>query len=253
MSGSLEGKCVVITGGASGIGRAAALSCAREGARVVVADIDAAGAEAVAASIRGDGGTSVGFACDVTRSADVAAMFTRADDEMGGVDGAFLNAGIEGHVTALTDYDEQTFRRVLEVNVVGVWKCLRAVVPVMTGRGRGSIVCTSSIAGLVGAGAFSAYVASKHAVLGLMKTAAIETAKSGIRVNAICPGVIETPMLDRLAGAREGLVDALVAMKPMGRLGTAAEVAEAAVWLLSDRASFVTGHSLVVDGGYVAQ
>jgi NAD(P)-dependent dehydrogenase (short-subunit alcohol dehydrogenase family) len=253
MAGLLERRTVVITGGASGIGRAAALSCAREGAQVVVADIDAKGVEAVAAGIRDSGGTSLGIACDVTRSADVSALFTRAAGEIGHVDGAFLNAGIEGRVTTLTDYDEQIFRRVLEVNVIGVWNCLRAVVPAMSNRGSGSIVCTSSIAGLIGAGAFSAYVASKHAVLGLMKTAAIETAKSGIRVNAICPGVIETPMLDRLASAREGLVDALLGMKPMGRLGTANEVAEAAVWLLSDRASFVTGHALVVDGGYVAQ
>lgn len=248
----LEGKSIVVTGGASGIGRAAALACAREGASIVVADIDAAGAESVANTIRESGGRALSLTCDVTSSADVSALFTRAAAEVG-VDGAFLNAGIEGRVTSLVDYDEQTFRRVLDVNVLGVWNCLRSVVPAMTARGHGSIVCTSSIAGLVGAGAFSAYVASKHAVLGLMKTAAIETAKSGIRVNAICPGVIETPMLDRLAQARDGLVDALLGMKPMGRLGSAEEVAEGAVWLLSDRSSFVTGHSLVIDGGYVAQ
>jgi NAD(P)-dependent dehydrogenase (short-subunit alcohol dehydrogenase family) len=248
MNGCLEGKRIVITGGASGIGRSAALACAREGASVVVADIDGPGSEAVAREI---GGTALSVVCNVASGAEVEALFARAADELGGVDGAFLNAGIEGRVALLGEYDEETFRRVLEVNVVGVWNCLRAAVPRMAGHG--SIVCTSSIAGLIGAGAFSAYVASKHAVLGLMKTAAIETAKSGIRVNAICPGVIETPMLDRLAGAREGLVEALLALKPMGRLGTAAEVAEAAVWLLSDRASFVTGHALVVDGGYVAQ
>ncbi|MFN2428114.1 MAG: SDR family NAD(P)-dependent oxidoreductase [Candidatus Binatia bacterium] len=253
MAGQLERRSIVITGGASGIGRAASLACAREGASVVVADIDRSGAESVAQEIRDSGGTALAVVCDVTRIADVTALFNRTTDELGGIDGAFLNAGIEGLVTPLVDYDEQTFRRVLEVNVIGVWNCLRAVVPPMTARGRGAIVCTSSIAGLVGAGAFSGYVASKHAVLGLMKTAAIETAKSGIRVNAICPGVIETPMLNRLADAREGLVDALLGMKPMGRLGTAGEVAEAAVWLLSDRASFVTGHSLVIDGGYVAQ
>ncbi|HXC49870.1 MAG TPA: glucose 1-dehydrogenase [Candidatus Limnocylindrales bacterium] len=253
MSGCLEGRGIVITGGASGIGRSAALACAREGARVAVADVDARGSEDAACEIRDAGGTAVAVICDVTCSAEVDALFARASEVLGQVDGAFLNAGIEGRVASLDEYDEVTFRRVLEVNVIGVWNCLRVIVPQMTGRGRGSIVCTSSIAGLVGAGAFSAYVASKHAVLGLMKTAAIESARSGVRVNAICPGVIETPMLDRLAQAREGLVDALVGMKPMGRLGTAAEVAEAAVWLLSDRASFVTGHALVVDGGYVAQ
>jgi NAD(P)-dependent dehydrogenase (short-subunit alcohol dehydrogenase family) len=251
MTGCLEGKRIVITGGASGIGRSAALACAKGGASVVVADVDGRGCESVAREIRSSGGSALPGVCDVARSAEVEALFASAAEALGGVDGAFLNAGIEGRVALLGEYDEETFRRVLEVNVVGVWNCLRAVVPRMDGRG--SIVCTSSIAGLVGAGAFSAYVASKHAVLGLMKTAAIETAKSGIRVNAICPGVIETPMLDRLADAREGLVEALLGMKPMGRLGTAAEVAEAAVWLLSDRASFVTGHALVVDGGYVAQ
>jgi NAD(P)-dependent dehydrogenase (short-subunit alcohol dehydrogenase family) len=253
MNGPLEGKRIVITGGASGIGRSAALACARDGASVVVADVDGPGSEAVAREIGDAGGTAVAVVCDVTRMADVEALFARASEAFGEVNGAFLNAGIEGRVLPLDEYDEATFRRVLEVNVVGVWNCLRAVVPRMTRSGGGSIVCTSSIAGLVGAGAFSAYVASKHAVLGLMKTAAIETARSGIRVNAICPGVIETPMLDRLAEAREGLVDSLLGMKPMGRLGTAAEVAEAAVWLLSERASFVTGHALVVDGGYVAQ
>jgi NAD(P)-dependent dehydrogenase (short-subunit alcohol dehydrogenase family) len=253
MNGPLEGKRIVITGGASGIGRSAALACARDGASVVIADTDGKGSEAVAREIGDAGGTAVAVVCDVTRMPDVEALFARASEAFGEVNGAFLNAGIEGRVLPLDEYDEATFRRVLEVNVVGVWNCLRAVVPRMTRSGGGSIVCTSSIAGLVGAGAFSAYVASKHAVLGLMKTAAIETARSGIRVNAICPGVIETPMLDRLAEAREGLVDSLLGMKPMGRLGTAAEVAEAAVWLLSERASFVTGHALVVDGGYVAQ
>lgn len=253
MSGCLEGKRIVITGGASGIGRSAALACSREGATVVVADIDRPGGEAVAGQIRGMGGAALAVACDVTRDEEVEALFGRATEVLGGVDGAFLNAGIEGRVAPLVDYDGEVFRRVLEVNVVGVWNCLRVVLPGMTRRGGGSIVCTSSIAGLVGAGAFAAYVASKHAVLGLMKTAAIEAASSGIRVNAICPGVIETPMLGRLADAREGLVEALLEKKPMGRLGTADEVAEAAVWLLSDRASFVTGHALVVDGGYVAQ
>jgi NAD(P)-dependent dehydrogenase (short-subunit alcohol dehydrogenase family) len=253
MDGLLQGKSVVITGGASGIGRATAMACAHEGAAVVVADIDASGAEAVARSVCTGGGRALAVTCDVRRTGEVSHLFARAADELGRIDGAFLNAGIEGRVIPIGDYDEETFRRVLDVNVVGVWNCLRAAIAPMTAQGSGSIVCTSSIAGLIGAGAFSAYVASKHAVVGLMKTAAIETAKAGIRVNAICPGVIETPMLDRLADARDGLVDALLGMKPMGRLGTAEEVAEAAVWLLSDRASFVTGHSLVVDGGYVAQ
>jgi NAD(P)-dependent dehydrogenase (short-subunit alcohol dehydrogenase family) len=249
----LEGKSIVITGGASGIGRAAALASAREGARVAVGDIDTAGGERVVSELRDNGSKGFFEACDVTRGEDVARLLARAVAEHGGLDGAFNNAGIEGRLALLTEYDDEVFRRVLEVNVVGVWNCLRAEIPLMTARGCGAIVNTSSIAGLIGAGAFSAYVASKHAVLGLTKSAAIEYAKSGVRVNAICPGVIATPMLERLADEREGLVDGLVVLKPMGRLGSAEEVAEAAVWLLSDRASFVTGHALVVDGGYVAQ
>ncbi len=252
-AGLLEGKSIVITGGASGIGRATALASSREGARVAIADIDATQGEKVLGEIRGTGAKGIFVTCDVTRGDDVTKLFARAASELGGVDGAFNNAGIEGQLASLAEYDEQVFRRVLDVNIVGVWNCLRAAIPLMVARGHGAIVNTASIAGLVGASAFSAYVASKHAVLGLTKSAAIEYAKAGVRVNAICPGVIETPMLTRLADGREELVDALVALKPMGRLGTAEEVAEAAVWLLSDRSSFVTGHALAVDGGYVAQ
>jgi NAD(P)-dependent dehydrogenase (short-subunit alcohol dehydrogenase family) len=253
MKGLLDDKAIVVTGGGSGIGRATALACAREGARVAIADVDTTGGEKVVGEIRKVGAQAIFVACDVTRGAEVARLFERADAELAGVDGVFNNAGIEGQLASVVDYDEQVFRRVLDVNVVGVWNCLRAAIPIMVARGHGAIVNTSSIAGLIGASAFSAYVASKHAVLGLTKSAAIEYAKAGIRVNAICPGVIETPMLTRLADGRDELVAGLVALKPMGRLGTADEIAEAAVWLLSDRSSFVTGHALAVDGGYVAQ
>lgn len=252
MAGLLEGKVVVITGAAAGIGRAAAVACAREGASVALADVDAGGGDA-ARSIRDAKGKATFTRCDVTSFAEVEALFARAAEELGPIAGAFLNAGIEGALLPVAEYDEQTFRRVLDVNVVGVWNGLRAALPHMTRNGTGSIVCTSSIAGLIGAGAFSAYVASKHAVLGLVKTAALENAPGGVRVNAICPGVIQTAMLDRISGAQDGVLDVLKASVPMGRVGSAAEVAEAAVWLLSERASYVTGHALTVDGGYVVQ
>ena len=249
----LEGKVIVVTGGASGIGRATALAAAREGARVTVADVDRAGGARVAAEIRALGASAAFVPCDVTRGADVEKVFAHVAGELGAVDGVFNNAGIEGRLAPLAEYDEDVFRRVIEVNVVGVWNVLRAAIPPMVARGRGAIVNTSSIAGLIGAGAFSAYVASKHAVLGLTKSAAVEYSKAGVRVNAICPGVIDTPMLTRLADGRDDLVAGLVGLTPTGRLGSADEIAQAVLWLLSDRASFVTGHALAVDGGYVAQ
>ena len=171
----------------------------------------------------------------------------------GRLDCAVNNAGIEGALRDTAEYPEDIFERVIQVNLIGVWRCVRAEVPAMLRTGGGAIVNTASVAGLVGAGALSAYVASKHGVVGLTRSAAIEYAKAGIRVNAVCPGVIDTPMVDRLSAEMPTLREALIAMKPMGRLGRPEEVAEAVVWLCSDAASFVTGHALAVDGGYVAQ
>ena len=163
------------------------------------------------------------------------------------------NAGIEGALRETAEYPEETFVRVIEVNLIGVWRCLRAEIPAMRRAGGGAIVNLASAAGLVGAGGLSAYVAAKHGVVGLTRAAAIDYAKTGIRVNAVCPGVVETPMVDRLSAELPTLRDALVGMAPMGRLGQPEEIAEAIVWLCSDAASFVTGHTLAVDGGYVAQ
>jgi NAD(P)-dependent dehydrogenase (short-subunit alcohol dehydrogenase family) len=252
MAGRLEGKVALATGVASGIGRATALALAREGARLVLGDVAAAGEE-TARDARAFGAAAEFVAADVTRQADVDALVARAVARHGRLDCAVNNAGIEGAVRETAEYPEDTFERVIQVNLVGVWRCLRAEVPAMRRAGGGSIVNTASVAGLVGAGALSAYVASKHGVVGLTRSAAIEYAKTGIRVNAVCPGVIDTPMVDRLSAEMPSLREALVAMKPMRRLGRPEEVAEAVVWLCSDAASFVTGHALAVDGGYVAQ
>lgn len=253
MAGRLDGKSVLITGAAAGIGRATALAAAREGAKLMLSDVATDAGEQVAREIASAGGKAIFVRCDVTQQAEVDAMVKRAVEAYGRIDGAFNNAGIEGTLAPVADYPEETFLRVLQINVVGVWRCLRAEVPQMVKQGGGAIVNTASVAGLVGAGAFGAYVASKHAVVGLSKSCALDYAKQGVRVNAICPGVIQTPMLDRLAEMIPGVVDALLAVKPMGRVGTADEVAEAVVWLLSDSASFTTGATLTVDGGFTTQ
>jgi NAD(P)-dependent dehydrogenase (short-subunit alcohol dehydrogenase family) len=248
----VDGKVILVTGAASGIGRATALALARAGARLVLGDVAAAG-EDIAREARALGIDAEFLRTDVTLQVDVDALVARAIARHGRLDCAVNNAGIEGVLRETADYPEETFERVINVNLIGVWRCLRAEIPAMLRGGGGAIVNIASVAGLVGAGAFSAYVASKHGVVGLTRSAAIEYAKSGIRVNAVCPGVIDTPMLDRLEAEMPTLRAALLAMKPMGRLGRPDEVAAAVVWLCSEAASFVTGHALAVDGGYVAQ
>jgi NAD(P)-dependent dehydrogenase (short-subunit alcohol dehydrogenase family) len=252
MAGRVDGKVVLVTGAASGIGRATAVALAREGARLVLGDAAAAG-EDTARAARALGAAATFLTADVTRPSDVDELVACALASHGRLDCAVNNAGIEGALRETADYPEETFARVIEVNLVGVWRCLRAEIPVMRRGGGGAIVNMSSAAGLVGAGGLSAYAAAKHGVVGLTRSAAIEYAKAGIRVNAVCPGLIDTPMVDRLSVEVPTLRDALLAMKPMGRLGRPEEVAEAVVWLCSDAASFVTGHALAVDGGYVAQ
>ncbi|MEX2208242.1 MAG: glucose 1-dehydrogenase [Myxococcota bacterium] len=251
MAGQLGGKAVLITGGASGIGKAAAAACAREGARIVIADVSESAGREVVEKLRANGADAHFVHADVTRAADVTALVERTVALLGRLDCAFNNAGIEGAVAPLADYPEDAFARVLEVNVLGVYRCLKAELPVMLRQGGGAIVNTASVAGLIGAAGLSAYIASKHAVLGLTKVAALENARERVRVNAVCPGVIQTPMLDRLEEKASGLVAGVSAVTPMGRVGTPEEVAEAVVWLFSDAASFVTGHALTVDGGYV--
>ena len=249
-----KNKVALVTGGSNGIGRATALGFAGRGAKVVIVDRDKTGGEATAGIVRQQGGEALFVQADVTDAKSVQAYVKKAVDTYGRIDCFHNNAGIEGKVANIADYDEAMFDQIMAVNVRGVFLGLKYVLKQMLAqKGGGAIVNTASVAGLVGAGGLSAYVASKHAVVGMTRVAAIEYAKDGIRVNAVCPGVIDTPMVDRLSLAMPNLRETLLAMKPMGRLGLPEEVAAAVVWLCSDAASFVTGHALAVDGGYVAQ
>lgn len=250
----LEGKVVLVTGAGSGIGRATALACVREGAKVVAADVQVAGGEATVAQIKQAGGEATFVPADVSRATAVEALIVKVVATYGRIDCAHNNAGIEGAMAMTADYPEDDWDRVIGVNLKGVWLCMKYELPHMLRQGSGAIVNTSSLAGLVGARRMSAYVASKHGVAGLTKTAALEYATSGIRINAVCPGIIRTPMVERAFLSRHAdLEDRLASAEPIGRLGTPEEVAEAVVWLCSDAASFVTGHTLSVDGGIYAQ
>jgi len=253
MAGRLEGKVCLVTGGASGIGRATALAFAREGAKVVVSDVAVAGGEETVRLIREAGGEAIFVPCDVSQAADVQALVERTVRAYGRLDCAFNNAGIEGMAARTADYSEEVWDRVISIDLKGVWLCMKYEIQQMLRQGGGSIVNTASVAGLVGWAGAAAYAAAKHGVVGLTRTAALEYAKAGIRINAVCPGFTRTPLLERLTGGREEVEAYLVGLHPLGRMARAEEVAEVVVWLSSDAASFVTGHPLVVDGGMVAR
>ena len=243
------GKVALVTGGGNGIGRAACVGFAAHGAKVVVVDRDGTAAEATAGIIRQNGGDALAVTADVTKSEDVKAYVTATIGKYGRIDCFFNNAGIEGKVAPTAEYDEAMFDAVIGVNVRGVFLGMRHVLPEMIRQGSGAVVNTASVAGLVATPGMSAYVASKHAVLGLTKAAAGEVARQGIRVNAVCPGFIDTVFVKSSLATRG---DALLASVPMGRLGQPEEVAELVVWLLSDRARYVTGSLQGVDGGFMA-
>ncbi len=255
MAGSLDGKTALVTGGGSGIGRATSLAYAKDGARVVVADVTVEGGEETVHMIKEAGGEAILVHADVSKPEDTEAMVAQAVEAFGSLDCAFNNAGIGGGRARLltADYLEEDWDRVISINLKGVWLCMKAEIPQMLKQGSGAIVNTASIAGLVGLTGTIAYVAAKHGVTGLTKAAAMEYAKSGIRVNAVCPGYIQTPLVQGIFDRIEGYRERVAARHPMDRLGEPEEIAQAVVWLSSDAASFVTGHNMPVDGGYMAQ
>ncbi len=253
MAGLVQGKVAIVTGGSSGIGRATSLIFAREGAKVVVADVLVEGGEETVSLIKAAGGEAVFIRTDMAKPADVEAMVQKAVSAYGRLDCAHNNAGIEGATGRTADYKEADWDRVIQINLTGVWLCMKYEIQQMLKQGGGAIVNTASDAGLLGVPQMPAYVASKHGVVGLTKTAALEYAKSGIRVNAVCPGVIKTPMVDRITGQRPGRAERMTAAEPVGRMGKPEEIGEAVVWLCSEAASFVTGLPMPVDGGVAAQ
>ena len=253
MSLILKGRKGLVTGGASGIGRATALALAEEGADIVLADVSLSELEK-AAELVGRANVKVDvFQVDVSDEKEVKELIAFAVDRLGSLDLAFNNAGISGTVCKTADYPTENWDKVLAVNLTGVWYCMKYELQHMISRGGGSIVNTASVAGLVGMSNASAYVAAKHGVVGLTKCAALEYAKSNIRINAVCPGGVETNMTLSADDELPGFLDKLAKLEPLGRLAQPGEVANAVVWLCSDRASFVTGHAMAVDGGYVTR
>jgi len=252
MSHSLSGQVALVTGAAAGIGRATALAFAREGIKVVVSDVDEAGGEGTVEQIRAADGEARFIRCDVTREAEVRALLEGTLAAYGRLDYAFNNAGIEIEKGKLADGSEAEFDAIMGVNVKGVWLCMKHQIPVMLAQGGGAIVNTASIAGLGAAPKMSIYAASKHAVIGLTKSAAIEYAKKKVRINAVCPAVIDTDMYRRAYQADPRKAEFAVAAHPIGRVGKVEEIAAAVLYLCSDAAGFTTGIALPVDGGATA-
>jgi NAD(P)-dependent dehydrogenase (short-subunit alcohol dehydrogenase family) len=248
-NGNLGGKVAFVTGAASGIGRATALAFARHGANVVVADIDQQRNEDTARTIEDLGGQALAVACDVTRSEDVQAALNKTVQTFGRLDYAFNNAGAEQQPKLTADMTEEEWDRIIAINLRGVFLCMKYEIPLMLQHRAGAIVNTSSGAGVKVFGRGAAYAAAKHGVVGLTKDAALDYAASNIRINAICPGIIDTEMMDRFTGGTPEGRDRVIAQEPIGRMGRPEEIAAAVVWLCSDAASFVTGHALVADGG----
>lgn len=251
METEFKNKVVIVTGGSFGIGRATALAFAKKGAKVVVVDWKE-NTETIDL-IKKSGGEALFIKCDVSKSSDVKAMVAKTIATFGRLDYAFNNAGIEGESAPVQECSEENWDKTIGVNLKGIWLCMKYEIPEMLKQSKGVIINCSSVAGLVGFAGLPAYVASKHGVIGLTKTAALEYAKDGIRVNAVCPGVIQTSMMDRLTRKKKEAIEQFTALEPVGRMGQPEEIANAVVWMCSDEASFVTGHAMAVDGGFVAQ
>ncbi len=251
METTFKNKVIIVTGGSFGIGKATAIAFAKQGAKIVIVDW-AENPESIA-FIKDLGNDVIFIKCDVSRSDEVKSMVEKTIATFGRLDYAFNNAGIEGNTALTPDCTEDNWDKTIAINLKGVWLCMKYEIPEMLKQGKGVIINCSSVAGLVGFEGLPAYVASKHGVVGLTKTAALECAKHGIRINAVCPGVIQTPMIDRLTGKKKEAIEQYTALEPLGRFGQPEEIANAVLWLCSDEASFVTGHGMAVDGGFVAK
>jgi NAD(P)-dependent dehydrogenase (short-subunit alcohol dehydrogenase family) len=253
VTASISGKTALVTGGGSGIGRATALAFATAGANVVVADVDVAGGEETVALMQALDGSGLFVAADVSKSVAVEALVKTAVATFGSLDCAFNNAGIQGELSQTAECTEENWDRITGINLKGVWLCMKFEIAQMLKQGGGAIVNNSSNFGLVGSNGMPAYSAAKHGVVGLTKTAGIEYAERGVRVNAVCPGPVQTPLVEKIVAKQPEIVDAIIDREPIGRMGQPDEIASAVVWLCSDEATFVVGAVLPVDGGYVAQ
>ena len=248
----LEGKVGLVTGGTSGIGRDTAVLFAKAGAKVVVAGRREMEGKETIELIRAAGGDSLFVKTDVSKASEVETLVKKVVEKFGRLDVAFNNAGIEGVWTSIVSESEEDWDRTFDINLKGVWLCLKYEIRQMLKQGGGgAIVNMASVAGLIGLAGAAAYCASKHGVIGLTKAVALETARTGIRINAVCPAVVETPMADRLYSAPQ-VNKFVLGLHPIGRFGKPIEIAEAVLWMCSDRASFMTGQSLVLDGGFLA-
>lgn len=245
-------KVAIVTGGSYGIGCATAIAFAVRGATVVIADVIRDKEQQAVKQITAAGGQAMFLKCDVSKPGEVKAMVDKAVASYGRLDFAFNNAGIEGVSAATQECTDENWNKTIAVNLTGVWLCMKQELSYMLKQGSGAIVNCASVAGLIGFPGLPAYVVSKHGVVGLTQTAALETAKLGIRINAVCPGVIHTDMIDRVTGKDKEVEKQYISMEPVGRMGRPEEVAEAVMWLCSDAASFVTGHIMSVDGGWIA-
>lgn len=257
MTGLVDTKVALVTGGGSGIGQAVGLALAHEGAKVVIADVDEEGGAETVRLITEAGGEALFVAADVSISSDVEALAAKTVSHFGRLDCAVNNAGIQGEVNTTDECSEENWNRTIAVNLTGVWLCMKYQIAEMRAQGAGAIVNVASNFGLVGSPGMPAYSAAKHGVLGLTKTAALENAGLGIRVNAVCPGPVQTPLVDNMLRAQPDaaaeIMDSISSRVPLGRIGRAEEISGAIVWLCSDQASFTTGMAMPVDGGFVAQ
>jgi NAD(P)-dependent dehydrogenase (short-subunit alcohol dehydrogenase family) len=248
------GKVAFVTGAASGIGRATALAFARHGASVVVADVSEQANRETARMIEQSGGRALAVRCDVTRSEDVRQAMQQTVATFGRLDHAFNNAGIEPRKSAPTaDYEEEEWARIVDVNLRGVFLCMKHEIPLILAQGGGAIVNTSSGAGVIGIKGSPAYTAAKHGVIGLTRAAALDYAAANLRINAVCPGYVDTPMMTRFTGGTAEGRSKVISQEPVGRMARPDEIAQAVLWLCSDAAAFVIGHAMVMDGGQTVQ